>query len=328
MFVRILPAIILLFFDIIVDKKHFAASAIEEGFWPEKDEEENSEVMNKDKNLIKSIAYRADSDTQQRNLDGATRLNSIESSMNELLKTVNDILKFNKYIQKELAAVKDNERELKHAIVQLNDRFETMENQLDTRRKCEALSVNESNGLHRRNINSGILDGKIRNIERATSLLAVSMIKLVDLPYEKDCEINVEGDVDSHLDACIQSRVVKLYEDYNDVLDFHVMLVGGSGPHEGRVEIIYRGRHGTVCDFWWNYRDAIVVCRMLGYEKGGHAYTGSQFGNGSGEMLMDKMECTGDERSLVACKHRGIKGYDDVGSYCNHGRDASVRCNT
>ena len=100
------------------------------------------------------------------------------------------------------------------------------------------------------------------------------MIKLVALPYHEDCEISMEGDVDSYLDACIQSRVAKLYNDFNDVLDLHMALVGGSGPLEGRVEIIYRGRHGTVCDNWWNYSGANVVCRMLGYEKGGHAYTG------------------------------------------------------
>ena len=39
---------------------------------------------------------------------------------------------------------------------------------------------------------------------------------------------------------------------------------------------------------------------------------------------MDKMECTGDKRSLVACKHLGIMGYDDVSSNCSHGRDAYV----
>lgn len=49
-------------------------------------------------------------------------------------------------------------------------------------------------------------------------------------------------------------------------LDSMVRLTGGLSSREGRVEISYRGRWGTVCDDAWDERAATVVCRMLDYE--------------------------------------------------------------
>lgn len=46
---------------------------------------------------------------------------------------------------------------------------------------------------------------------------------------------------------------------------FVVRLAGGQSIHEGRLEILYNGTWGTVCDDRFNHTDARVVCYMLGF---------------------------------------------------------------
>ena len=51
--------------------------------------------------------------------------------------------------------------------------------------------------------------------------------------------------------------------------DGGIRLVGGTRPHEGRVEVCLNSRWGTVCDDAWGNVDASVACRQLGYS--GHS---------------------------------------------------------
>ena len=44
-----------------------------------------------------------------------------------------------------------------------------------------------------------------------------------------------------------------------------VRLIGGLIPEEGTVEVCVNGVWSSVCHWSWDYKDAFVVCRQLGY---------------------------------------------------------------
>ena len=108
----------------------------------------------------------------------------------------------------------------------------------------------------------------------------------------------------------------------------HVRLRGGSKPNEGYVEIKAPSpinTWGGVCDDGIGKPEADVICRMLGYPHGsqtawqgpGSSQEGHRggsyletllpkhsFGHGSGSILLDNLDCTGNEDSVIQCKHR------------------------
>uniref|UniRef100_A0A671L052 SRCR domain-containing protein n=1 Tax=Sinocyclocheilus anshuiensis TaxID=1608454 RepID=A0A671L052_9TELE len=99
-----------------------------------------------------------------------------------------------------------------------------------------------------------------------------------------------------------------------------VRLVGGGHRCGGRVEV-WRGSWGTVCDDGWDLDDAHVVCAQLGC---GYAVSvsgqGEPYGQGTGLIHMDELNCTGKERSLWECPAI-TDGHD-----CGHKEDAGVVC--
>ena len=100
-----------------------------------------------------------------------------------------------------------------------------------------------------------------------------------------------------------------------------IRLVGGSSESEGRVEVLFNGEWGTVCDDLWGLEDANVVCRQLGYPGADEAPQSARFGGGLGPILLDNVECVGTEASLNDCPKNDIGQHD-----CGHSEDAGVVC--
>ncbi|KAM5279505.1 macrophage scavenger receptor types I and II [Hipposideros larvatus] len=100
-----------------------------------------------------------------------------------------------------------------------------------------------------------------------------------------------------------------------------VRLVGGSGPHEGRVEIFHDGQWGTVCDDHWELRGGLVICRSLGFQGVRNVHKRANFGQGTGPIWLNEVFCFGRESSLEECK------INQWGARtCLHSEDAGVTC--
>ena len=57
------------------------------------------------------------------------------------------------------------------------------------------------------------------------------------------------------------------------------------------------------------------------FTSGAIARGSAYFGQGSGSILLDNVQCTGNEASIFSCYHKGFGSHD-----CGHSEDAGVVC--
>uniref|UniRef100_A0A8C8CUZ8 SRCR domain-containing protein n=1 Tax=Oncorhynchus tshawytscha TaxID=74940 RepID=A0A8C8CUZ8_ONCTS len=96
----------------------------------------------------------------------------------------------------------------------------------------------------------------------------------------------------------------------------NVRIVGG--VTRGRVEVMWLGQWGTVCDDSFDTVDGTVLCKTLGYQRASAVFTASP---GVGKIWFDDLRCTGTEASVFDCPHNGM-GINN----CQHNEDAGVQC--
>ena len=87
------------------------------------------------------------------------------------------------------------------------------------------------------------------------------------------------------------------------------------------MEVYYNGQWGTVCDDGWNFKEAQVVCRQLGFGPAITVRDNAFYGQGSGQIWIDELNCVGTELSIENCSHNGWGNHD-----CYHTEDAGVSC--
>ena len=112
----------------------------------------------------------------------------------------------------------------------------------------------------------------------------------------------------------------------NDTTPLPLRLVSGNNELEGRVEILYYGVWGTVCDGNFGMNSANVVCRRLGFP--GALSVRIDFPWTTATVWLDNVQCIGNETGLEQCSHLGFGVYRRYSLFnqCDRNEDVGVVC--
>ena len=111
--------------------------------------------------------------------------------------------------------------------------------------------------------------------------------------------------------------------DNNDTTPLPLRLVDGSNEQEGRIEMLYYGVWGTVCETNFGINNANVACRRLGFP--GALSASTRFPYVRAQVWLNNVRCIGNESGLEQCSHEGLG--DHLSAYsCSYDEDAGVYC--
>ena len=101
-----------------------------------------------------------------------------------------------------------------------------------------------------------------------------------------------------------------------------VRLVDGNNVTSGRVEVMYKGVWGTICDDNFDKEEGTILCKMLGFPGGVNIHKEGTFGPGRGPIWINNILCNGNETSLDKCPSPPWGP-----SYqCKHLEDVGIEC--
>ncbi|XP_051864821.1 uncharacterized protein LOC127566442 isoform X2 [Pristis pectinata] len=103
--------------------------------------------------------------------------------------------------------------------------------------------------------------------------------------------------------------------------DVNLRLANGSNPCSGRLEVLYNGAWGTVCEDGWSIANADVICRDLTCGFAELSTDSSIYGEGAGPIWLHDVRCDGTESSLWACSSQSHQAHR-----CTHSNDIGVSC--
>ncbi|XP_064596274.1 deleted in malignant brain tumors 1 protein-like [Liolophura sinensis] len=113
------------------------------------------------------------------------------------------------------------------------------------------------------------------------------------------------------------------------VATYPLRLVDGeetSSGVTGRLEVLYNGTWGAVCDSGVNDITASTLCRILGHSGGGYGVSRA----GTGVIWLDDVVCSGNETRISQCSHRpwgenDCWHYAHLGLFCSNDTAERIR---
>ncbi|CAH3133327.1 unnamed protein product, partial [Pocillopora meandrina] len=103
-----------------------------------------------------------------------------------------------------------------------------------------------------------------------------------------------------------------------------VRLNGANVEYGGRVEVFYKGKWGKICTNGWDFEDAQVICRQLGFEEALAEFIESNVDDGNTIPVMVDVSCTGVEDELASCAR--TDGKLNVPDQCQEGKGSQALC--